>query len=406
MLCVLLAVMVGGYVLKSLLLVLLGPHKPVPVHAAARLQRWSLILASYHYDIEYRRTTDHANADSMSRVPLKTTFEPKLENLECHFFGMDVASVITCTMIKKETEKDVVLSTVHRYIVHGWPSIVDPDLVPYKHRKDSLTVDQGCVLWGSRVIIPTKLRDAVLLELHETHQGMNRTKQLARSYVWWPKIDCDIENVIQKCVVCQMRRNEPPKATVHPWTFPDRPWNRVHIDFATPEAGTNYLVIVDAYSKFPEVVKMKTTTTAATVYELKQVFSRYGYPETLVSDNGPQFKSTEFELFCTTYGMLHKTSAPYKPATNGQAERVVQILKTAIKIAALQDLNPIDVIPDYLLMYRTTPHATTNVSPAELLMGRRLRTKLDLLLPSVTTKVEKSQQKMIDDNIGKTQCTF
>ena len=283
---------------------LLGPYKHTPVHAAARLQRWSLILASYHYDIEYRRTTDHANADSMSRVPLSSLFEPKLQNLECHFFGNEVVSVVTSNRVKAETEKDPLLSTVHRYVIQGWPDVVDVELVPFKHRKDSLTVDQGCILWGTRAVIPHKLRTNVLRQLHETHQGITRTKQLARSYVWWPDLDKDIENVVQRCEVCQMKRNEPPKATVHPWSYPEKPWSRVHIDFATPELGTNYLVIVDAYSKYPEVVKMRSTTTNATVYELKQVFSRHGYPEVLVSDNGPQFKSNEFQVFCTQYGSL------------------------------------------------------------------------------------------------------
>lgn len=386
------------------LLTLLGPQKPAPVQAAARLQRWSLILAAYNYDIQYRRTTEHANADSMSRVPVKDTWDIQTENIDCLFFeSQDIVTVISSDMVRDETQKDPLLSHVFRYTMQGWPSVVDPELVPFKSRQNELTIDNGCLLWGTRVIIPKKLRDAVLLELHETHQGITKTKMLARCYVWWPQMDNDIEHMIQTCNICQARRSEPAKATVHPWTYPSGPWNRVHIDFATPQAGTNYLVIIDAFSKYPEVTKMKSTTTTATIVALQEVFSRHGIPETLVSDNGPQFKSHEFKLFCQSYGIIHKTCAPYKPATNGQAERVVQILKTAIKIAELQGKNEKSVILDYLLMYRSTPHCTTGQSPAQLLMGRRLRTKLDLLFPCVNRKVEKEQSKMVDKNVHPTR---
>jgi hypothetical protein len=186
-------------------------------------------------------------------------------------------------------------------------------------------------------------------------------------------------------------------AAVHPWTYPSGPWSRVHIDFATPKMGINYLVVVDAYSKYPEVVKMSSTTTSATISQLRSIFSRHGYPQTLVSDNGPQFKSAEFGRFLEEYGVVHKTTAPYKPSTNGQAERVVQVLKNAIKIASLQGKNEDDVIQDYLLAYRVTPHCTTGECPSQLLMKRRLRTKLDLVFPSVQKRVDKVQDKMMCD---------
>ena len=95
------------------------------------------------------------------------------------------------------------------------------------------------------------------------------------------------------------------------------------------------VVVVDAYSKFPEVVKMTTTTAGTTITALRDIFSRHGLPEILVSDNGSQFTSREFEKFCVNNGIVHRTSAAYKPFTNGQAERVVQILKSAIKQAQL-----------------------------------------------------------------------
>ena len=380
------------------LLTLLGPHRAVPAHTASRLQRWALILASYHYKIEYRSTAAHADADSMSRLPLPQTWSPKSENVECYFFEASVVTNVTAEMVKKKTQVDPILSLVYRYVQNGWPSIVDASLVPYKNKQDELTIHQECLLWGTRVVVPSSLRNEVLAELHETHPGMTRMKGLSRSYVWWPKIDSDIEKTVSTCLVCQKIRSEPVQAPVHPWTFPSKPWSRIHIDFAGPISGTTYLVVVDAYSKFPEVVKMTSTTSTATVNALRDIFSRYGLPEIMVFDNGPQFIASEFQQFCRKNGIMHRTSAAYKPSTNGQAERVVQILKSAIAQARVtkQDVNV--VLARSLLVYRNTPHTTTGEAPSVLLMGRKLRTRLDLILPSVEEHVKKQQYKVLERN--------
>ena len=373
------------------LLSLFGPRNPVAAHAAARLQRWALILASYDYKIEYRHTTAHSDADSMSRLPLPQTWSPKCENVDCYFLETEVMTNVTSQMIKKETQVDPVLSQVYGFITMGWPNVIDPSLAPFKNKCNELSTLQGCVLWGTRVVVPSALQEHVLQELHDTHPGMSRMKALARSFVWWPSIDSDIERAISSCNTCQSMRSAPPTAQIHPWIFPNRPWSRVHVDFAGPIGGNTYLVIVDAYSKYPEVVKMVNTTGKTTVTVLRDIFSRHGLPEILVSDNGPQFTSAEFEQFCKRNGISHRTSAAYKPSTNGQAERVVQILKQAIKQAQITNAEVASVIANYLLVYRNTPHSTTGEPPSVLLMGRRLRTRLELLKPSVEKHVEARQ---------------
>ena len=264
-------------------------------------------------------------------------------------------------------------------------------LVPFKTRQDELGTQQGCILWGARVVVPPSLQDNVLQELHDTHPGISRMKALARSYVWWPNIDSHIERTVSSCSTCQSMRSNPPTVQIHPWTYPARPWSRIHVDFAGPVSGCTYLVVVDAYSKFPEVVKMTNTSAKTTVTALRDIFSRHGLPEIIVSDNGPQFTATEFQQFCSNNGILHRTSAAYKPSTNGQAERVVQILKSAIKQVHVTDADVAAVIAKYLLVYRNTPHSTTGEPPSMLLMGRRLRTHLDFLRPSVEKHVEARQ---------------
>ena len=279
--------------------------------------------------------------------------------------------------------------------------VVDPSFAPFKSKRDELTTQQGCILWGTRLVVPSSLQEKVLQELHDTHPGMSRMKALARSYVWWPNIDSHIERTVSSCSTCQSMRSAPPTAQIHPWIFPARPWSRIHVDFAGPISGCMYMVVVDAYSKFPEVVKMTNTTAQTTITALRDIFSRHGLPEILVSDNGAQFTAREFEQFCSNNGILHRTSAAYKPSTNGQAERVVQILKTAIKQAQLTNRDVSAVIAKYLLVYRNTPHSTTGEAPSLLLMGRRLRTRLDLLLPSVEKHVEARQYSSMVNRTAK-----
>ena len=331
----------------------------------------------------------------MSRLPLPQTWCPKSENVECYFFEAGVVTNVTAEMIKKKTQVDPVLSLVlYRYIQSGWPSVVvDADMIPYKNRSDQLTIHQGCILWGARVVVPPSLRSAMLTELHDTHLGMTRMKGLAKSYVWWPKIDSDIEQTVSTCPVCPVchkMRSEPAKAPVHPWSGPFH--HSLGLAFISTLLG---LLLGIAYSKFPEVVKMTTTTATTTINALRDIFS-HGLPEILVSDNGPQFIAGEFQQFCCNNGIMHRTSAAYKPSANGQAERVVQILKSTIEQAQItkQDVNV--VIAKSLLVYRNAPHSTTGAAPSVLLKGRRLQTRLGLVFPSVQELVKQKQYKVLE----------
>ena len=187
------------------------------------------------------------------------------------------------------TRRDPVLSKVLHYTKQDWPTTIPNDLKPYWTKRTELAVEDDCLMWGIRVIVPAKLQKLVLQELHQTHIGMVRMKMVARSYVWWIKLDKDIEQLVKSCSHCQTVRNLPPMAPLHPWIWPAEPWKRIHIDFAGPFCGRSFLVVVDSYSKWPEIFQMKSTTTVATVLQLCKLFSAYGLPEQLISDNGPQF---------------------------------------------------------------------------------------------------------------------
>ena len=375
------------------LLSILGPKCQIPPLAAARFQRWAILLSAYRYDVEFRSTAKHCNADGLSRLPLET---PDVEEVSpaalVNLMQID-ALPVTRHQLRQYTERDKVLSKVMSYTLNGWPNHVDPMLKPFSNRQQELTVEAGCVLWGIRVIVPEKLRDSVLTELHTSHPGIVRMKSLARLHVWWPGIDKQIERAVQTCTSCQSIRNRPQPVPLHPWAWPTQVWQRIHVDFAGPFQGHTFLVIVDAHSKWVEVILMSSTTSRSTILELKKVFAAYGIPEHLISDNGPQFVSTEFENFLKMNGVRHTCSAPYHPQTNGEAERFVQTLKQFLRAEKLDNCDVQTKVSRFLLSYRSTPNTTTGRTPSELFLKRHIKTRLDLLKPSISDTVTQTQSK-------------
>ncbi|XP_059188219.1 uncharacterized protein K02A2.6-like [Centropristis striata] len=232
-------------------------------------------------------------------------------------------------------------------------------------------------------------RTQIVEELHETHPGVSRMKSLARSYVWWPRLDQDLENKVKTCTQCQTNQNMPPPAPLHPWEWPDRPWSRLHFDFAGPFKGQMFLIMVDAHSKCIEAHIMSNITFPTTIDKLRQVFAVHGLPDPLVTDNGPTFTSELFSEFMHQNGIQHTRTAPFHPATNGLAERAVQTAKEGLKRMAGDSLST--QLSRFLFKYRLTPQTTTGHTPVELLMGHRPKARLDLLRPDV--KVVEKQEK-------------
>lgn len=360
---------------------------------AARLQRWSLILSAYNYDISYRSTKLHSNADALSRLPLPSPKEDPGGVSYDNLFNLGQLEVlpVTSTQIAAATRSDLVLSLVYQYLNQGWPNSVPSNLKPYFHRKHELSSQQGCLLWGIRVIIPGKYREQVLAELHQDHPGISRMKEVGRSLVWWPGFDHDVEVLVKQCTPCLSVKSPPPKAPLNPWLWPAKPWSRVHVDFMGPLFGKTYLVLVDAHSKWPEVFEMSSITSCKTIEVLRHIFASHGLPDHIVSDNGPQFTSLEFRQFLRCNGIKHTCSAPYHPATNGCAERFVQTLKRAILVGRGDARSTQHKLSSFLLNYRSTPHASTGVAPSILLKNRKLKTILDLVKPNVGNRVREKQ---------------
>ena len=400
------------------------PYKSLSEVVSNRIQRWGIFLTSYRYTVEFRPTGKHANADMCSRYPVVHEEEPELEEIN-EMFSVDVdysilsvvlgsdKPLLNAKLIAKMTRLDPVLSKVIHYVLEGWPerketlppnqkskspcgtgdrlvvdderpsSPEDVEMRAFRLKQHEMSVDAGCLLWGSRVVIPVRMREKVLEMLHSTHMGMSSMKSLARGYLWWPGLDTEIERVARRCEACSLNQRLPNRAVPHPWIRPSAPWERVHIDFAGAFLGYMWLLIVDAYSKWLEVYRMPigATKTSDTIKILRTVFCRYGLPKTCVSDGGPQFISDEMAAFMKRNGIHHIKSPPYSPASNGQIESLVGKFKAAMK--KMKHHNP-DVmlnLQNWLMSYHNTPHSATGMEPAVLMMGRRARTALSLLHP-------------------------
>ncbi|GFV13576.1 uncharacterized protein K02A2.6 [Trichonephila clavipes] len=304
------------------LIAIFGSKRGLPVLAATRLLHYALILQSFEFDIIFRKTIEHGNADFLSRLP-KTSEELEVKD-DITIFQMSQieALPVTSKELRQETSKDIELGPLLRALREG------KDL---QGREAQYTIEDGCIMYGQRVCIPRKFRKNVLEELHAGHLGIVKMKAIARSFVYWKNIDNDFEEAAKNCVDCARYKADPPKSKVHYWEYPSMPWERIHVDFAGPIFEHTFFLIVDAHSKWLEVYPMKVTTTKKTIECLRDSFARFGLPRVLVSDNGSQFTSYEFQRFMHKNGVRHKTSAPFKPSSNGQAERYVATLKQSLR---------------------------------------------------------------------------
>lgn len=380
------------------LLKIFGSKKGIPVYTANRLQRWALTMLLYDFDIQFVPTASFGHADLLSRL-MSCHSKPDEEYVIAALqTETDVKAIlddstshlpVTAQMIAKETQDDPVLQEVINHISNGWPSTASelhtPAVRQFYSRREGLQVTQDCIMFGDRVVVPERFRKRIIRQLHRGHPGIDRMKSLARSFVYWPNIDEDVESFVRQCRSCAAAAKLPRKTTLSSWPIPTKPWERIHIDYAGPVDGYFYLVVVDAYSKWPEIFRTRSTTTTATLELLQETFARYGNPHTLVSDNGTQFVSASFKLFCDGNGIQHLTTAPYHPQSNGQAERFVDTLKRGLKkLAEGEKTVTFQHLQTFLSVYRSTPNrnAPDGKSPAHLFLGREMRTSLDLLKPS------------------------
>ena len=210
-----------------------------------------------------------ANADVVSRLRLPEMPESVPIPGETVLLMQSLQmSPITFNQLQQWTTQDPTLSKVHRLLLQGWQHSNDPELRPCQVRHSELSICDGCVMWGNRVVVPQTGCKRVMEQLHDGNPGISRMKSLARSFVWWPQMDDDIADRVKSCNQCQLTCHAPQPAPLHPWEWPDRPWVRLHIDYAGPYLGNWFLIVVDAHSKWLEVKIVNSATTTSTIDHL------------------------------------------------------------------------------------------------------------------------------------------
>ena len=242
--------------------------------------------------------------------------------------------------------------------------------------------------------MPTLLRSSMLQLIHEGHLGRDKCKSRAVSSLYWPCMCHDIEETVAKCSMCLKYRAANPKEPLIPHSVPGLRWEKVAVDIMTYQ-GHDYIVVVDFYSKYPEIAVLGRKTTACVILHMKSMFARHGIPGQLVSDNMP-FASREFNDFAKEWGIKLTTSSPMYPQSNGQSERAVQTIKNMLKRADAEGRDHYLA----LLAYRNTAVAGMSYSPAQMLMSRSLNPKVptlpSLLEPKVVDarpQLERRQQR-------------
>jgi hypothetical protein len=287
---------------------ILAPDKGIPTVAAARLQRWSIVLAAYQYKIEYRKSALMCPADALSRLPIAS--EECVENVLSVF---PINFPLTYSEVAAETASDVVLRKVMDFTKQGWPNYVDDHAIaPFFRQRFEISLENGCLLMGTRVIIPKSLQESILRLLHDSHPGIVRMKALARSVCWWPNMNKDIEDMVRNCEQCQISNFRPDCSANVAWPMVDV-WCRLHVDFFVMEQKC-FLIVIDSCSKWIEAFYMPYGTNSQRVCEhLNNLFCTFGFPLQLMSDNGPPFDSKHFIEFCRSKGIDVLKSPAYHP---------------------------------------------------------------------------------------------
>ena len=345
-----------------------------------RIQRLAWRLHQYSFRIQH--IAGNANtADSLSRLPSKqndcsdTGFVCENYVRFVYMSTMSDLQAVTLSDMRCETSKDVTLSKLLAQIQNGkWSR--DTDLEPYSRIKDELSIFEGVILRGNRIVVPQSLRKQILSLADETHQGIVKTKQFLRTRFFWPGMDDATEKMIKNCQACVVNQPLNKYTPLQPTPLPRGPWVKGAVDLVGPVDGKFILTYIDYYSSYPEAYILKEITSREVIKALTDIFARFGFPEELVSDNGKQFISEEFEAFLKSCGIRHIRVSPYYARSNGKLERFHRYLKKNFRAVISEGKSWQKELPKILMTYRASPHQISGKSPSMLLFNHEIRTKV------------------------------
>ena len=317
-------------------------------------------------DIVYLKGKKNVIADALSRVSPKREEEHNSQELEVipvhHITSTVPADSDRLQECRVATLNDSILSLLMHEVYHGWPKVCSdchPLLLDYWNFRDEISLEDDLLFKGHRLIILESPRGKAL--------------QIAREAVFWPRIIQDITNEVQSWNPCQVYSKSQPRETLQQHEIPAQPWTKIGADLFELQ-GKHYLLVADYYSRFPVIRRLSDLTTQSVIGQLKSIFPEYGIPMTVMSDNGPQFASTEFKEFSRQYRFSHITSSSHYAQANGFIELMMQTVKMSMKkcLASGHDFNLA------MLAYRATPQSNKLPSPAEMLNNRKYRALLPM----------------------------
>ena len=318
-----------------------------------------LRLQNYDVTIKYHPGKEMLIADALSRYSPLIGPEVALD-IVIHHVHITPEKKLE---FQKTIQDDPLLCTLADTIVAGWPEdikITSKALWPYHNHHDIMTVD-GLILKGEALIILPLEREKILQAIHKGHMGITKCQHWARQCVYWLGINEDIRKMVEACPTYQCHQPKEPRQLLQPTPAPECPWQHLDADFFTID-GFEYLVIINYNTKMPFIRKIPPSQCDAA--------KTIGIPETIRSDNGPQFASHQFAEFTKEWNFDHTTSSPRNPRSNGHAEAAVKVVKGLLTCAKYSGQDPYLA----LLAYRSTPISAHLHSPAEILYQRAIHT--------------------------------
>ena len=365
------------------LIPILNNHRPDELENP-RLQRLKTRLMAYNFTAQWLKGSKNDAPDALSRHPVSDpqTHEalaelnihdnPDISLSEIRVISDQSNESLRLQELRTYSEQDEEYQLLRKFILNGFPKHrrqLPDSCKKYWNVHQHLTLDDGLIVYGCRLLIPSTMCNRVLANLHEAHQGALRTKQRARITVYWPGLDNDIDNAVLSCQYCQDHQPSNTKEPIIHRKRPSRPFQEIAIDLCS-QTGHDYLIIVDCFTDWPAIIPMTRNTTSSQINSaLRQAFCRTAIPDVIWSDCGPQFTSNKFKQFAQQWGFLHKTSSPYHLQSNGKIESTIKSMKRIIRTSWNGRSLDEDKFCRALLQYRNTPSRRDGLSPAQKLYG-------------------------------------
>jgi hypothetical protein len=337
------------------------------------LQRLFLSVQKYDLTVQYKPGKLMFVADTLSRSHFEEIDEELVSDVEVNGIVLNAHLPMTpdrYSELQRETAKDPDLQILRHTVQSGWPELkeeIPTAIHAYWNFRDEVSCIDGLLFKGMKLIIPKFMQQRMLDIINEPHLGVVKSKSRTREVIFWPGMSSQIEDKVSKCLICATTQNRNPKEPMICVDLPDRPWAKIASDIFVLD-HSHYLLTVDYYSKWIEIVKMTELSSKYVVSAMKSQFAKYGIPDELITDNGPQYTCQEFREFAKEYGFIHTTSSPLYLQSNGQAEKAVQTVKRLLKKSS----DPYKS----LMCYRNTQIEGLDQSPAQLFLGRHLKTSL------------------------------